>query len=179
MQHKKHRTFFLDRQVCFFFLTTTFSVMCIYRIFDIYFNKGTGKTRTLVAAIEQIVRLTDRNVLVCAQSNAACDEIANRLIPALSVDEMFRMYAISFDVKKLDSNIKPYSNCIGEEFHYPSLKFLMKYRVLVCTLCTAGTLTRASIPSKHFSYVIIDECASAHETMALIPIAGKSYLILV
>lgn len=41
---------------------------------------GTGKTKTLVAAIEQIVRTTDQNVLVCASSNAACDEIAVRLL---------------------------------------------------------------------------------------------------
>ncbi|XP_055301212.1 putative helicase mov-10-B.1 [Sitodiplosis mosellana] len=140
--------------------------------FVLFGPPGTGKTKTLVAAIEKIVRLTDKNVLVCGQSNAACDEIATRLIPALTEDEMFRMYALSYDVHKIKSDIEPYSNRIGKEFHYPPLQFIMKYRVVICTLCTAGTLTRANISPKHFSYVIIDECASAHETMALIPIAG-------
>ncbi|XP_031638515.1 putative helicase mov-10-B.1 [Contarinia nasturtii] len=133
---------------------------------------GTGKTRTLVASIEQIVLLTSKNVLVCAQSNGACDEIAERLTAVLCEDELFRLYAKTFDVCKLNPLLVPYSNWTGQEFHYPSLKFLQKFRVLVCTLCTAGTLTRAGISANHFSYVFIDESASAFETMTLIPIAG-------
>lgn len=134
---------------------------------------GTGKTRTLVAAVEQIVLLTSKNVLVCAQSNTACDEISERLTTVLGEEELFRMYARTFDVCKLNPLLMPYSNWTGTEFHYPSLNFLCKFRVLVCTLCTAGTLTRAGISSTHFSHVFIDECASAFETMTMIPIAGN------
>lgn len=134
---------------------------------------GTGKTRTLVAAIEQIVLLTSKNVLVCAQSNTACDEIAERLTTVLQEEELFRMYAKTFDVCKLNPSLASYSNWTGNGFHYPSLEFLCKFRVLVCTLCTAGSLTRGGISPKHFSYVFIDECASAFETMALVPIAGR------
>lgn len=133
---------------------------------------GTGKTRTLVAAIEQIVLLTSKNVLVCAQSNTACDEIAERLTTVLGEEELFRLYAKTFDACKLNSLLAPYSNWTDTEFHYPPLEFLLKFRVLVCTLCTAGTLTRAGISAKHFSYVFIDESASAFETMTMIPIAG-------
>ncbi|XP_031638459.1 putative helicase mov-10-B.1 [Contarinia nasturtii] len=136
---------------------------------------GTGKTRTLVAAIQQIVQSTDKNVLICAQSNAACDEIAERLLPVLNEQEMFRLYARSFGVHKLKTEIVPYSNWIGSndtDFCYPPLEFIKKFRVVVCTLCTAGLLTRAAMPTDHFNYVIIDECASAHETMSLIPIIG-------
>lgn len=111
-------------------------------------------------------------MLVCAQSNTACDEIAERLTTVLGEEELFRLYAKTFDVCKLNPLLAPYSNWTGTEFHYPSLQFLLKFRVLVCTLCTAGTLTRAGISAKHFSYVFIDESVSAFETMTIIPIAG-------
>lgn len=113
-------------------------------------------------------------MLVCAHSNTACDEIAERLTTVLGEEELFRMYARTFDVCKLNPLLIPYSNWTGTEFHYPSLEFLCKFRVLVCTLCTAGSLTRAGISAQHFSHVFIDECASAFETMTMIPIAGTT-----
>lgn len=142
--------------------------------------KGTGKTRTLAAAIEQIVRTTKQNVLVCAMSNAACDEITERLLDVLGEDEMFRFYAKSYKHERISSRIKNVSNFGSEGIFYPSLKYLYKFRVFICTLCSAGCLTRARIDTQvwkanHFGYVFIDECASAHETMSLIPIAGKVF----
>lgn len=135
---------------------------------------GTGKTRTLVAAIEEIVRSTNKCILVCACSNAACDEITQRLLQKLKTNEIFRMYAKSYNTAKI---IKTCSNFIQGEFRFPSLKFLYKFRVVICTLLTAGNLVRArsdpDFDTKHFSHVFIDECASTNETTTLIPIAGK------
>lgn len=177
---------FLAHLVIFFFLKlpiVTF-VHCYtkYREIDHLISVlliGTGKTRTLTAAIEQIVKSTDKNVLVCAQTNAACDEIIERLLPILNNEEMFRMYARSFDAHKLKAEIEPYSNWVAfkdSEFCYPSMTFILKFRVVVCTLCTAGVLSRSGIAPSHFDYIIIDECASAHETMSLIAIAGMTRL---
>lgn len=47
-----------------------------------FIKLGTGKTKVIVAAIEEIVRnkATENFVLVCASSNAACDEIFERLM---------------------------------------------------------------------------------------------------
>lgn len=139
---------------------------------------GTGKTGTLVAAIEEIVRSTSDCVLVCANSNSACDEICERLIKVLQPDEIYRMYAKSFDHRKISANIKPICNWRKKEFFFPSLKYLYHFRVLVCTLTTAGCLTRAReelcFKSNHFSHIIIDEGASTHETVSMIPIAGKN-----
>lgn len=139
--------------------------------------KGTGKTRTLIAAIEEIVRSTNKYVLVCANSNSACDEIAERLVNVLEFGEMFRMYAKSYDVRKISSNLKPICNWLKGEFHFPSMHFLNKFRVLVCTLTTAGCLSRARddpyFSATHFSHIFIDESASTHEPITMIPIAGK------
>lgn len=138
---------------------------------------GTGKTRTLVAAIEEIVRSSSKSVLVCANSNSACDEIVTRLVGALEVGEMFRLYGRSYDVRKVSEKIKPICNWLKGEFRFPSLKFLYRFRVLVCTLTTAGCLARSTenpqFSSSHFSHIIIDESASTHETVCMIPIAGE------
>lgn len=139
----------------------------------IFGSAGTGITRTLVAAIEEIVRSTSGSVLVCANSNAACDEITQRLIGVLKSHEIFRMYAKSYNVEK---SIKKCSNFFDGQFRFPCLKFLYSFRVVICTLITAGNLVRARndpnfVPG-HFSTLIIDECASTNENTTLVPIAG-------
>lgn len=143
----------------------------------LYGPPGTGKTATLVAAIVKIVHSTKNNVLVCANSNAACDEITGRLMEYLKMYQLLRFYAKNFDEVKLKKNIQPYSNWNGEDFHHPALKHLLEYRVIVCTLCTASCLTRAveNCGPLPFSHVIIDECASTHETMSLVAIAGECF----
>lgn len=138
----------------------------------LYGPPGTGKTKTLAAAIKNIVRNTEKNVLVCAQSNAACDELTNRLRGFLTRDEMFRMYSKSKDLDVISSSFKAVSNLFGGELKYPPLDFIYKYRVVICTLATAGCLVRANCDPDHFSYVVIDECASALEPITLVPIAG-------
>lgn len=111
-------------------------------------------------------------------SNAACDEIAERLIDVLEETEMYRFYAKSYKHERISSRIKRVSNYNREGIFYPPLAILYKFRVIICTLCSSGCFTRARKDkevwkSNHFDYVIIDECASAHETMCLIPIAGR------
>lgn len=140
--------------------------------FLLYGPPGTGKTKTLVAAIESIVRHTDKNILVCAQSNAACDELSNRLSKCLKREEMFRLVSKSRDLDTIGTSLKMFSNLFGGELKIPPLEYICKYRVVICTLATASCLTRSQCDATHFAYVIIDECASALETMALVPVAG-------
>lgn len=139
-------------------------------------NLGTGKTRTLVAAVEEIVRSSNDFILICANSNSACDEIMQRLLKVLKTSQIFRMYAKSYSEGKISDEIKKSCNFVKGEFMYPCLKYLYQYRVIVSTLLTARHLMRArgdpDFDPRHFSYCIIDECASTHETATLIPIAG-------
>lgn len=145
----------------------------------------------MVAAIEEIVRSTAGTVLVCANSNAACDEITDRLINVLAYGELFRMYAKTYNVRKISDQIKPVCNLLDGKLRIPSLNFLSRFRVLICTLPATGCLSRATyerpqqgrrkrqryftpqIDSIQFSHIIIDECASTHETETMIPITGK------
>ena len=153
--------------------------LCVITLFIYVQISGTGKTRTLVAVIEEIVRSSNKYVLVCANSNAACDEITLRLVKVLKKHEIFRMYAKSFNESKVDASIKQCCNYYRGRFQYPCLQYLYGFRVVVCTLLTSGHLMRArSDPNfnpKHFSYIIVDECASTNETTTLIPIAGMNF----
>lgn len=142
---------------------------------------GTGKTRTLVAAIEEITRSSNNRILVCANSNAACDEITCRLLKVFKKGELFRMYAKSYNERNVNNKILTCSNFRKGRFSIPCLKYLYSFRVVICTLLTAGCLSRAcedpDFNTSHFSHIFIDECASANETTTLIPIAGTFHFI--
>lgn len=137
---------------------------------------GTGKTRTLVAAVDEIITTTDKCVLVCANSNAACDEITERLARVLTSDDMFRLYSKTSDARHTKQWIKPMCNLRDDSFVIPSLAFLYQFRVVICTLATAGCFARGRhhehFRADHFAYVFIDECASTNEPTALVAIAG-------
>lgn len=90
------------------------------------------------------------------------------------------MYAKSFKVSALSECIKKASNLVENEFKFPSLTYLHKFRIVVCTLLTAGSLVRArskdiGFDPNHFSHVIIDEAASTQEPISMISIAGIYY----
>lgn len=148
------------------------------------YPQGTGKTHVLVAAIEEIVRdERERNfVLVCSSSNAACDELLGRLLLVCGHEEkILRLYAVSHERKKVEHHHIKFSNWDEgmKQFIMPELKYLYRQRVLICTLAVAGNLVRANVNASfrpdHFSHVIIDEVACTHETLTLIPIAGRPH----
>lgn len=121
-------------------------------------------------------------MLVCCNSNAACDEIAERLVDHLNKDEIFRVLAKSYDKDSISSKIRPICNLKNGEIKFPSFEFLYKFRVVISTLLTAGSLVRGrgidkKFNSSHFSYVFIDEAASVHEPVSLIPIGKLSLLL--
>lgn len=59
--------------------------------------------------------------------------------------------------------------------YLPAWESLQKMQVIICTLFMSGRLAQANIPSHHFSYIFIDECASVSEPEALTAIAGMPY----
>lgn len=137
---------------------------------------GTGKTKTLVEAIAQIVQQNSTNhVLVCSSSNSACNEITQRLMKIMPDSSLFRMFSSSVEIALVPDDICRISNLATGEHKYPSLTVLYRYRVLVCTLTTAGRFVQAGINTKHFTHIFIDECGSATETQSMIAIAGMHY----
>lgn len=130
-----------------------------------------------MAAIAEIVETTDDYVLVTAHSNAACDELAIRLLDVLRDGQLCRLYAKSWKVDMVHAKLKPFCNLQNGDFEFPDLQYLYQFRVVVTTLVTSGILVRArgedaNFDSNHFSRVFIDEAACIHEPVSMIPIAG-------
>lgn len=150
--------------------------------FILFGPAGTGKTKTLVAAIIHIVQSTDEFILVCAQTNSACDEIAERLIKHIKKNEILRLYAKTHPVTRVNENLRSISNIYETDSHsyfdLPRLDCIYQFRVVICTLITSSCLARARKDrsvwrSDHFNYVIIDECACTTEISSLVAIAGE------
>lgn len=137
---------------------------------------GTGKTKTLIEAIAQVVQRnnTAEHILVCATSNSACDEVADRLLKLIQNDQVFRMFSISQTDRMgiIPRDVLAASNLCKGEHYYPTLLKLYQYKVVICTLTTAGRLSQANINPRHFTHVFIDESGSATESQLLIAIAG-------
>lgn len=138
---------------------------------------GTGKTKTLVEAISQIIRNDNpmEFILVCATSNSACDEVAKRLIDGGISNKVFRIFSrsVAMDTSGIPLSVLSSSNLAKGEHYFPSLDILCTYKVVVCTLTTAGRLSQGKIKPQHFSHIFIDEAGSATESQTLIALAGK------
>ncbi|XP_073325870.1 putative helicase mov-10-B.1 [Pagrus major] len=123
---------------------------------------GTGKTVTLVGAINQILETQKScNILACAPSNSAIDHLCEKIAEGnMSKHLLYRMYAF-------------HCNLIGDKgFRVPTKRELMRYKIIFTTLQTAGRLVAAGIPVWHFSYIFVDEAGQTTETECLIPLSG-------
>lgn len=137
-------------------------------------SPGTGKTVTAVEAILQVLKYNpDWKVLACAPSNTAADLLAIRLSSHLSVDEMFRLNAVSRPPDDCLGALLPYSNINDHGvFAFLPREELKKFRVVVSTCSSAGVVSSLNLPRGHFSHVFIDEAGQAEEPLAMIPILG-------
>ncbi|KAM3872352.1 putative helicase mov-10-B.1 [Diretmus argenteus] len=140
---------------------------------------GTGKTVTLVEAIKQIEKTqASCHILACAPSNSATDLLCKRILEHVDERKVFRMYASSREPKLVPDEIKACSNLEGETYVYPKKQDLMKYKIMVTTLYTAGRLVTGNIPVDHFTHVFVDEAGHAVETECLIPLAESGQVVL-
>jgi helicase MOV-10 len=115
--------------------------------------------------MQLIRRGASSKILVCTPSNAAADLLVERLATAgLTVDELFRLYARSRDIRSIPEDIRPFSTT-------PKRAKLRACRVVLSTCSSAALLQGLNIRVGHFSHIIIDEAAQADEPLSLIPIA--------
>ena len=136
---------------------------------------GTGKTFTIVESIKQIWKTQPRTrILACTPSNSAADLIAERLLEHLPAGDILRFNAASRNYMNIPEKVKPTCNFNGStgQFVFPPKEDIMKYRIVISTLITAGRLASASLPVGHFSHVIVDEAGHAIEPELLICVAG-------
>jgi len=141
----------------------------------IYGPPGTGKTVTIVESIKQVWRYFHNcRIIATGPSNAVVDLLTRRLLEHIPKRHILRIHAASRDWNSVPSQIQNVSNYNFKEgcYYYPSLDELCNYKIILCTLVTAGRLVTAQFPPKHFSHVFVDEAGNSLEPESIIPIAG-------
>ncbi|XP_041800816.1 putative helicase mov-10-B.1 [Chelmon rostratus] len=137
---------------------------------------GTGKTMTLVKAIEQIVMTqTSYKILACANSNSATDHLCQKILERITDrHEVYRLYALSCPVTSIPHNEKLFCNLNRARniLVIPSKEELMRHNIMVTTLLNVGRLVTGGIPPGHYTYIFVDEAGQATETQCIIPFAG-------
>ncbi|KAF9443544.1 RNA helicase [Macrolepiota fuliginosa MF-IS2] len=145
--------------------------------FIVFGPPGTGKTVTIVEAIQQILSSNpDHRILACAPSNSAADLIAQNLMN-LGTSVVFRLNSITRNIEDLPKTLKPFSlyneNIV---FAIPHAEELAKYRVVVSTCLSGGVPASLGLKRGHFSHIFIDEAGQGKEPEVMVPIksiAGK------
>lgn len=136
---------------------------------------GTGKTSTIVEAVLQIWKNQPKaNILVAASSNLACDEVTKRLKQFIPEEDIFRFFSRSCErnIDGIDIGILEISNLATGVYEVPSYEHVYRCRITVSTVTNCGRFAQARITPTFFDYIFIDECGSAKEISALVPIAG-------
>ncbi|XP_017864748.1 PREDICTED: putative helicase MOV-10 [Drosophila arizonae] len=145
---------------------------------------GTGKTTTVVEAILQLYVLNKGRILVTAGSNSACDTIALKMCEYIENHEKFA--ALPIDEKRdavlrlfskltyLDGRLRSVHPLVLKYSNYSDCHIhrdLKDYRIIVTTLCMAGSLAfrKKGLP---FAYVFVDEAAASTEPETLLGIVG-------
>ncbi|GAA6057525.1 hypothetical protein JCM3770_000567 [Rhodotorula araucariae] len=148
---------------------------------------GTGKTKTLVEAVFQILkRHPTTHVLVCGASNPSTDTLAMRLRSLLPKD-LLRLNAPSRPFAEVRGELLPFCHVENDRFALPSMSALLSKRVICCTVLDASILLNARVTNHdlstleiyiagsvhpnnppplakpHFGYLLVDEAAQATE----------------
>ncbi|KXN80947.1 Putative helicase mov-10-B.1 [Leucoagaricus sp. SymC.cos] len=145
--------------------------------FVVFGPPGTGKTVTLVEAMEQILKANSNNkILACAPNNSAADLITQKLMH-LGPSEIFRLNSITRNVEEYPKTLKRFA-LINDNtvFAVPPPEELAKYRVVVSTCLSGGIPASLGLKRGHFSHVFIDEAGQGKEPEVMVPIksiAGK------
>ncbi|KAL1745330.1 P-loop containing nucleoside triphosphate hydrolase protein [Schizophyllum fasciatum] len=158
---------------------------------------GTGKTRTLVECVLQILRLQpEACILLCAPSNPATDTLVLRLRHFLKPSKMLRLNDQYRTFAEVPVEIFSYCHIENEKFAIPPWPELMKFRVVVTTCYDASILANAQCtntalakfehyvmsalhPTRevsrgvvpHWTHLLIDEAAQGSEPELSIPIS--------
>lgn len=136
-----------------------------------YRRPGTGKTVTVVEAIQQLLKINSSAcILACAPSNSAADLIASKLT-VLGEDKLFRYYAPSRAKGSAPADLTnfTYTNPDGH-YSLPPISVLCQYKVIVSTCVSASFAYNIGLARGHFSHIFVDEAGQATEPETMVAI---------
>ncbi|KIM42180.1 hypothetical protein M413DRAFT_70670 [Hebeloma cylindrosporum] len=139
--------------------------------FVVFGPPGTGKTVTIVEAMQQLLD-RDPNVciLACAPNNSAADTITMKL-SSRGRSEVFRLNALSRRIEEVPKPLRAFSMMNDNEvFAMPTAELLAKYRVVVSTCLSAGVPAGLGLKRGHFTHIFIDEAGQGKEPEVMVPI---------
>ena len=128
---------------------------------------GTGKTTTVVEAIEQVWRMIPGSrILVTAPSNTAADLLAERLLKDVDKEQILRWMSPSRNGEDIKKCLVPIT-----QFEKLDADFILKHRIVITTLTSAARVS-GKVRQGTFTHVFVDEAGQATEPETLIPIVG-------
>ncbi|KAK0204282.1 P-loop containing nucleoside triphosphate hydrolase protein [Desarmillaria ectypa] len=141
--------------------------------FIVFGPPGTGKTVTIIEAIEQLLkRDPNTRILACTPNNSAADLITQKLMHRGATD-VFRMNSMTRKFGDLPKTLHKFSLINDNQvFAMPTLESVLKYRVVVSTCISAGALSGLGVKLGHFACIFIDEAGQGKEPELMIPIKG-------
>ncbi|ESO83649.1 hypothetical protein LOTGIDRAFT_222500 [Lottia gigantea] len=128
---------------------------------------GTGKTITVVESILQILlQIPSSRIVACTPSNSAADLLVERLFASgkVKVCDMVRLNSFHRKDESIPEVVLPFS-ARGED-----INIICRYRIVVCTCNTAGSLVNLGLKVGHFTHAFVDEAGQATEPECLIPL---------
>ena len=130
---------------------------------------GTGKTHTLAAAVEQLMKERQTQILVCTHQNTEADKVYRSLQKHVNGinRHVLRLVPHAADENRNFALLHPYS-C--KAVHKVKSEYLAQWKVIVTTFLTALTINDMLIKERdtlQFSHIIIDEDAQSIEPEAL------------
>jgi helicase MOV-10 len=143
-----------------------------------YGSPGTGKTVTIVEAMQQLlIRSPGVRILACAPSNSAADLIAQKLI-VLGSSQLLRLNSLSRKFDDLPKTLLPFSQVNENKvFVIPPREDLENFRVVVSTCISGGIPQGLGLKRGHFTHIFIDEAGQAKEPEVMVSIKSIAGLL--
>lgn len=143
----------------------------VFFIQFLYPRPGTGKTVTIVEAMQQLLaRDPNVRILACAPNNSAADTITMKL-SARGKGEVFRLNAMSRRIEDIPKSLREFSLMNDNQvFAMPTAEQLVKYRVVISTCLSAGVPAGLGLKRGHFTHIFIDEAGQGKEPEIMVPI---------
>ncbi|WOG83544.1 hypothetical protein DCAR_0102720 [Daucus carota subsp. sativus] len=138
-------------------------------------EKLTSTGTVIQEAVLQLWKASSVNrILICTNSNSACDALMSSLQKEIPVSDIFRSNAAFRELDEVPDDILPH--CPYEEkdelFSCPQLAELEKFRLILSTFLSTSRLHNEGLKPGHFSHIFLVDASSAIEPETLVPLAN-------